>query len=385
MTRYTDAVNDALERLDDLGYERGPEGFVTHGPMCAETLATLGYGDRIPAWVRAYRNGIAHHAPPEPRLAIDANDATDWRSVLGDFDRAGDWEQLFRRELAAEPWRDVLVRWWPRLTPGLVAGLTHGVIRTAHAVRGLAAAPEPGPAQLTELARGLAYWAARYTPLPGHVRFRGQRGLARAMAALPRDELAESGFRGGRGDVEDTGPLGTYPGYQEALRALRPAETQLLLTEMTAEFAGVYLSHPEVFPIPLVHGITAPAAVRLVLPHLPAELHAPTLAVLWQVQVVMLLDFTRDRRGEDTATADADEYGAPGFAELTARAVEHGDDHVIKLAEACQREHALRPDPRYAAAAYAAQQRIPRYGADFGAATVQAVRRHGPRYGAKST
>lgn len=32
--------------------------------------------------------------------------------------------------------------------------------------------------------------------------------------------------------------------------------------------------------------------------------------------------------------------------------------HVIKFTEACLREHALRPDPRYPAAVLAAQQRI---------------------------
>jgi hypothetical protein len=31
---------------------------------------------------------------------------------------------------------------------------------------------------------------------------------------------------------------------------------------------------------------------------------------------------------------------------------------VLKFTEACQREHALRPDPRYPAAVLAAQQRI---------------------------
>jgi hypothetical protein len=38
--------------------------------------------------------------------------------------------------------------------------------------------------------------------------------------------------------------------------------------------------------------------------------------------------------------------------------VEHGDEHVIKFTEAALREHALRPDPRFAAAVLAAHDRI---------------------------
>jgi len=104
VTAYSDAVNDTLERLDDLGYERGPEpeGFVAHGTLCAEALATLGYAERIPAYVDGYRKGLAHHDRPEPWLPLAAED---WREALGDFSRAGDWEVLFRRAIAEAHWR----------------------------------------------------------------------------------------------------------------------------------------------------------------------------------------------------------------------------------------------------------------------------------------
>jgi Questin oxidase-like len=355
---YQDAVNDALERLDQLGYERGAQGdLANHGPMAAEALAVLGHGDQVGVWVETYRGAMPHHEPPAPRFALDAADQASWRPALGAFGRAGDWEQLFIRELADNPWRVVLIRWWPRLVPGLLAGLTHGMIRTAHAVRSLAAAPNPSKAQLTELARGLAYWAARYSSLPGQASLRGTSSLADAVAALPREPMTDSVTPSVA--KERLGRIDKFPGYAEALQAVAVCDTQWLLSEMTAEFAGVYLVHPEVFPVPLVHGVTAPAAVRLVLPHLHTELHALTLTALWQVQVALLLAFTGDRRGEATAIATSLQTEAPAFDELTARAVEHQDEHVIKLTEACLREHALRPDPRYPAAVLAAQQRIP--------------------------
>lgn len=99
-------------------------------------------------------------------------------------------------------------------------------------------------------------------------------------------------------------------------------------------------------PVPLVHAVTAPAAVRLVLPHVPAEQHAITVAALWQANVAMLVAFTVDRRGEDTVMTTAIESDPPPLDELIARAIEHGDDNVIKSTEACAREQALRPDPR---------------------------------------
>ncbi|NBH03178.1 questin oxidase family protein [Amycolatopsis sp. SID8362] len=354
---YSDAVNDALERLDDLGYERGIQGdLANHGPMGAEALAALGHGDKVASWVETYRTAMPHHDAPSARFALDAADESSWRSALGSFDRAGDWEQLMARELAEAPWQTVLARWWPRLLPGMLAGFTHGTIRTAHAVRSLAAVPEPSPLQLTELARALGYWAARFTRLPGSPRLGGRQGVAQAVAGLPRL----------RGEVPVTPPvagkrlqtLDTMPGYTEGLAQLAPGDAQWLLSEMTAEFAGVYVAHDEIFAIPMVHTVTLPAAVRLVLPYLPAEQHAASVAAVWQVHLGFLLAFTRDRRGEADMVRAATDADLPSFDELSARSVEHGDEHVIKFTEACLRENLLRPDRRFAAAAFAGLQRI---------------------------
>ncbi|MCA6091262.1 questin oxidase family protein [Streptomyces sp. SCA3-4] len=355
---YRDAVNDALERMEDLGYERGKGvDLANHGPMGAEALALLGQEDAVARWVGRYRRAMEHHEPPAARFALDPADEASWRPALGEFHRAGDWELLFARELAGAHWREVLARWWPLLLPGLFAGLTHGLIRTAHAVRGLYAAGEkPERLQLTELSRGLAYWAARYAELPGQPRLGGPHGLPAAVAALPR--MPQEGGLGPAVARRRLDALGRLPAYHDSLQWLAPDQAPRLLSEMTAQFADVYLGHPEAPPVPLVHGVTAPAAVRLVLPHLPDALHVPTLARLWQVQATFLLTFTVDRRDEDTTAWRSEIPDLPPIGELGARAAEHGDEHVIKLAEACLREYALKPDPRYPAAAYAALRRI---------------------------
>jgi hypothetical protein len=47
--------------------------------------------------------------------------------------------------------------------------------------------------------------------------------------------------------------------------------------------------------------------------------------------------------------------------ELVERAVEHGDQHVMKLAEAALRETAIRPDPRYLLLAERLLRNVPPY------------------------
>jgi hypothetical protein len=63
--------------------------------------------------------------------------ADEERNVAKRVVERGRWEAYLDRELQEGLWRDLLARWWARLLPGIAAGSTHGVIRTAHAVRAL--------------------------------------------------------------------------------------------------------------------------------------------------------------------------------------------------------------------------------------------------------
>ncbi|MDH6247381.1 questin oxidase family protein [Mycobacterium sp. OTB74] len=350
---YADAMGDAYQRLQGLGYERGERDYANHGPMAAESLCTMGFGDYIPAWVERYTRRAAHHDPPEPRLSIDATDEASWRGAMGEFQRVGDWEQLFGRELAEQSWQDVLVHWWPRLLPGLLAGLTHGLIRTAHAVRCLSATSQPHDLALQEFSRGLAYWAARYRPLPGTVALIGECSVSEAVARLPRPGPDQPPDPGGRMSI-----LAHAPGYDEALSSLNTVAPAHRLSEMTTTFAGVYLRHPEVAPVPLIHGVTAPSAMRMVLGHLPAQLHVGSVAAMWQVHVALLLMFTSGPRDEQDALQYASHVTLPTWVDLFERAVASGDEHAIKFTEACYRENLLQPDPRFPCAVAAALQRM---------------------------
>ncbi|MET7583205.1 hypothetical protein [Streptomyces microflavus] len=323
---YTDAVGGALERLRGVGFEHGPR-FVNHAPMAAEALAYMGYADDVPRWVDRNLRTHTYHEVPDARWAIDPADPDDWRSALGDFSRVADWTALFERELALAPWPEVLARWWPRLLPGMSGVLTHGVIRTAHAVRAISRAGEGNLAYRRELAQGLGYWAARYASHTHGIR--------------PGDE---------------------YPGTGEGEEYPRTADTDTdsaaaALDGLVAEYAGIYASAPQRHPVPLIHSITGPAAVRLVVEHLPAAQRRPSYLVARDVSASMLDWFSTTPVTPNPVGLS----GVPDLGEVFATAVAIGDEHAIKLAEVAVRHQALAPDPRLAAAARAANQGLARF------------------------
>lgn len=353
-----DAMIDALEICGDLGFEMTP-GFATHWAMGSETLITLGRADMVHEWATTYRETRQHFPRHETIETIDPDDEASWRAALGHFDRAGDWYALFNRELAERPWADVLVTWWPRLMPGVAAGLTHGLIRTTHIVRhiGRRSSP-PNDRELSELAMGLAYWTAHHVQQPARGLSGGSAWFPDVIASVPRLapgsglSLRNKGLFLHMGDVD---------GWGDAVDALRePHDIQRALSDLTLAFAQAMMAHSDQFPVPLIHTVTAPAAVRLMLPHLPVELHLPTFVSMWQCNAALLTTFALDRRSDEISLE------APGEPEetlprdeLVGRAVEHGDEHAIKLTEACLREFDLRPDPRYLIAAARGQAKLP--------------------------
>ncbi|HEY7102093.1 MAG TPA: hypothetical protein VH573_10685 [Mycobacteriales bacterium] len=333
------ALLDALDRFRHTGPEFG--GFLAnHGPMASEALVRLGAADRIGGWVGGYLPRL--DAPPAAGTGVD-----DWRERLGDERLLGDWTAYLRREAAERSWQELLLRWWPRLLPGLAASATHGVIRTAHAVRSLRAAGDrPEPVLVDELAQGLAYWAARYAPLPGDPRLAGRLPAVPALAGLPR---LEPGFPGdGPGLIGRMLAVRVLPDYPARLDAWRaPADPDAALDELIGAAARVLAARPDA-PIAFCHAVTAPAAVRLVLPELPNPLRTASVAASWQAVGAIVAGFASPRMAAETGPAGA---LPPAGAELAGRAVEHGDEHVIKLTEAALREHARTGDPTLLVAA----------------------------------
>jgi hypothetical protein len=291
---YSAAVNEALRRLEGYGFEWGP-GFAFHAPMAAEALAQLGHCDEVGGWVESNRRQRGYRERPTPRWPIEPDD---WREALGDFGRVADWARLFEQELSTHPWQEVLIGWWPRLLPGSWGALGHGLIRTAHAARSVATVDEPTEVQLGELAQGLGYWAARH---------------AEPRVATPPEQPA----------------------------AGQPVE--VALRELTASMAGRFADWAPQPAIPLVHTITVPAAIGLMLPLLPAELHQLSFRYAQLTAARIHEAFQAVRRPAPLVA----EGSAPALERTVAAAVDSGDEHAIKLAEVCVREYAADSDERF--------------------------------------
>jgi hypothetical protein len=341
MTRQ-DAISDALTRLQGIGFTMGPQ-FSEHGPMVAEAISTLGRNDRIAAWVEAYLAHYRHNPPPPRSEVIDAADENAWRRALGTDARATDWLDLFRRALAEHRWQEVIALWVPRLMDGYGGGLTHGLLRTAHAVRGLPPDAAPTELQRDELAHGLAYWAAAYRRMPGEPDKQGTCTLAEALRQLPRGAGAPAKMAG-------------------AVESLAPApDSDAAISRHAATFARVLLAHRELAPVPtiqLVHTITATIATRNLLPYLQPEFGAWAYRRIWQVSASIVARVAPPL-ATGSETEPAIDPPALSRDEVIDRAIAHHDDHVIKLTEACLREDAIRPDPVYRALAEAITTRIP--------------------------
>ena len=162
----------------------GPElrnGAPNHAPMVIEALTVLGHDDAILPWIENFRPQLADD--PRTSVVLDG----EWEAALGDYTRLGAWQNLFRRELQSASWTDVLETWLPRLIPGSMASGTHGIIRCGHASRALANAVTP--ARLDELAKALAYCAARYRLVGGEPRLDGVLALEQRPAAPCRQAL----------------------------------------------------------------------------------------------------------------------------------------------------------------------------------------------------
>jgi hypothetical protein len=324
--------------------------FSEHGPMVAEAISTLGCNDDVAGWVEKYKRQHRHAPLPPPKRPIDGSNEAEWRSALGDYTRATDWLAFFRDQLEEQRWQDVISNWVPVLISGYFDGLTHGLIRTAHAVRSLPQDANPSKLQIDELARGLAYWAGTYRPVPGNPNRHGDLGVDEALRRLPRVDAEQ---RNG----PPAAALDDLPGFASTVESLAAAtDAEAAIRGHTAAFARVLIAHPEAAPIPLMHTITAPTAMQNLLPYLPRELGARLYGYLWQVSAAIAAIFATPAK---PGTEADPRIGEPMLEphELIHRAIEHGDEHTIKLTEACLREDRIRPDPTYRAAAEAVLHR----------------------------
>jgi hypothetical protein len=328
-----DAMLDALDRLRGTSPEFG--GFLAnHGPMAADALIRLGGSAHVPAWVDDYRRGL-HHPTPWG----DDTPPEEWSRALGDIRLLAGWTELFRRSVAERGWRATLDAWWPRLLPGAAASAAHGIIRTAHAVRSLHDHGDHEPLLVDELVAALGYWASRYQPLPGAPDLRGRSDARTAVARLPRlDRNAPSQGPGIGGRLA---ALDGLDGLASAMDAWGPRTLkEHALDELVSAAARIVATRRD-SPIAFCHAVTAPAAVRMILPLVPAEHRERTIATCWQLVAGIVAAFASPRvHGEGHVPWTE----VPARDALARRAIAHADEHVIKLTEACLRQFDLTGD-----------------------------------------
>ncbi len=374
-------LDEAYQRVRHSGPER--DGWLSnHAPMAVEALVRHGYGAAVHGWLDRYADRLEERPRGISPIAAD-----EWRDPLGDPVRTGDWLDHFDRELTGEPWRDVLARWWPRLLPGIAAGATHGVIRVGHAVRALLD-QETAP-RVTELGQGLAYWAARWQPLapPGTgpypvtdprtaldvvPRVPDQRAGIRhrlaqladlptwaAVAGAVPDAAGSGAFDATRTGHGRSGAGGFGAGRSDAggsgagLEGADAGPVRVRLAGIVAAAVNRHGTHGYANPVMLVHAATAPNAVLRALPALPQALWTPSLAAAWAATAAVTAAYAPAvGRSAPPSRPDLDP------AEVIGRAVDSGDAHAIKFADAAMDAYAHGGDPALLAASLRATEEI---------------------------
>jgi hypothetical protein len=278
-------LDEAFDRVSALDFEI-PNPYVNHGPMACEALSTLGFGSELPEWVEHFETSM--HRAIEPVLPNWGHEFP-WPDLLGDYHLLPEWMGFFERAIDDDGWPDVVRAWVPRLMPGLVSALFHGVIRTSHAVRAIEA--EDTPSRRAELARALGNWAVWFGP----------------------------------GQTFHDNPVTDDPGA--------------LTLGTAAQGASFYVSQPSIFAL---HGVTGAMAVHLLSGHLEPGHAAAAVGQLEAEHRALYRDITPAALGDTAGEWDV---------RVIDKAVSSFDPHQVKLVEACLRGLDLSGDPRFSAAA----------------------------------
>jgi hypothetical protein len=204
-----------------------------------------------------------------------------------------------------------------------------------------------------EVATGLAYWASRYHELPGPPLLIGHQDVREALADLPYlpeetpEEFLISALVAHVADISDE--------FEQAVASLAPGDDRTaLLDALAVGGARAYLRNAaRGHAVALVHTVTAPLALELVLPWLAEEDRDAALAYAWQAVASVHVAFDIDRHAEET-----DDTDPPAAPDLIDRAVQSGDAHALKLTEAALRCHARTHEPVLLLAAADASARL---------------------------
>jgi hypothetical protein len=198
----------------------------------------------------------------------------------------------------------------------------------------------------------LAYWASVYQELPGPPLLIGHQDVPEALADLPYlpEEAPDPFLISERltfvADISDE--------FEQGVASLAPpGDAVTLLDALACGGAKAYLRNAEDgHAIAVLHSITAPLALELVLPWLAKEDRDAAVAYAWQAVAALHVAYDIERHAPlpttDPLSAD----------ELIERAVTSEDAHAIKLTEAALRCYARTDEPALLLAAADASARL---------------------------
>ncbi|MEZ4333935.1 MAG: hypothetical protein R3F35_19455 [Myxococcota bacterium] len=346
--------DEALERFHRVDFEYA-DGLASHGPMAAQALVDLGHPALIPAFVDRY---VPRLPPARPGRVLRADERD---AARGDFERAPDWVATFEDALGRGEVGAVLRETLPGLLPGVFAAAGHGLLRTVHALRALE--QEDGPLRRGELARGLAYWTARFATLPGRpgaaARPLGASGAPDRLTRLDEVRRLDPAPPPGETLVAASARLAGHASFRAVVEALPlPAAEEVddFLARLVRAGARLYLARPAA-RIAFAHAITIPAAARWLARRLSEGTDRVRLAGA-AFQAVAAL---QAMHGGPAAPEPADvevRQAVENWDEIRYRAACSLEEHAIKVAEACRREDRERPHPDLRLAAADAALRL---------------------------
>ncbi|TGL49658.1 DUF4243 domain-containing protein [Leptospira wolffii] len=334
-----DSVLDFLQSF-------GPDlknGLSNHAPMATEALFTMGRTDAIFPWLERYEKELKPKEVPTREIGEES-----WPSFLGASGSFPEWEIFFKNEIRTKGWQKCVSYWIPKLSPGICADATHGVIRTGHSIRNLIR--KETSLRLGEFSSGLAVWASNYLELP--TSFESLLGLSardalQKVSFVPPEKKVFSGTivssLEGLKDVDSFAPV---IGYWDAY-----GEEEKSVSELTEAFSRVLKNNVEdtLSAIVFVHSVTSISALRSILPFLTPFERKSVLRYSWQTSVALYSAFGKN------IEQDIYEPIAESREEAIEKAIQHGDEHAIKFTEVCLKENELAPSSSYFAALQAAR------------------------------
>lgn len=282
-------------------------GLSNHLPMALHALHELGADpNRLIAFARQYTARFAVSRPAQ-LSTLDA----DWREALGRFDAYDAFQRHFADRIRAVGRDATLRESLPALAPGLAAAAFHGLIRTAHAVQ----AAHDG-----ELASALAYWAARWQPLP-----EPEAGSVHLPVNEWVDTLAAhaQGWRSAAPLISGRiAAVAQTPAYRQLGRALHlEPDTP---ADLWRQAATLYAASGN---FTILHVVTGCRAIHVLAPCFDPQ------QTLWRhaVPAVAAAILASGMEAGTKMQAPSADWGA-----LAARAIACDDDHVIKLVHAAR-------------------------------------------------